>query len=363
MKYPWFKTLNHNEDYKEVVQQVINNNKMTMGPNCYKLENDLRKMLGFKHIILTTSGTSALMMATLSSGLKSSDLVYSSNYTWVATINPSLICGAKIVTIDTAESSFNVNYKKLIELIKNNNPKLVIITNLNGQSYIDNDLLELKRKKKFILIEDCAQSLFVKNNLDDFSGKNSDVACYSLSITKLFNMVYGGFCGTDNDELAAKMIAIRNNGVNAEPENARLEIATSSGLNLKPNDLNAAIGVVNFKNRKYRISNSKKIFNIYLNSIKNKKINLLNYFDNEKSIPLYASALVEDRENFAKYCEKNNIGIHMGLRALHETNLFQHDTKDYQNSIKLSQKLVRLPSGPGYKESEINEICNILNKY
>ena len=36
-------------------------------------------------------------------------------------------------------------------------------------------------------------------------------------------MIYGGLCVTNNSKLAKKLIAIRNNGVNSEPENARLD--------------------------------------------------------------------------------------------------------------------------------------------
>ena len=64
-------------------------------------------------------------------------------------------------------------------------------------------------------------------------------------------MVYGGFCTTNSKKIYDKLIAIRNNGVNAEPENARLELASELGLNLKPSDLHASIGLVNFYSDNY----------------------------------------------------------------------------------------------------------------
>ena len=70
------------------------------------------------------------------------------------------------------------------------------------------------------------------------------MGCFSLSITKPIHMIYGGFC-TTNSKNADKLISIRNNGVNAKPENARLEIASSMGLNLKPSDVHSAIGLEN----------------------------------------------------------------------------------------------------------------------
>ena len=97
---------------------------------------------------------------------------------------------------------------------------------------------------------------------------------FSLSITKPINMVYGGFCATNSKNSIINLIAIRNNGVNAEPENARLELPTELGLNLKPSDLHASIGLINLNSRAKRIK-SKKIFDYYKKNINNQKKKLL----------------------------------------------------------------------------------------
>ena len=64
MKYPWFKTFRSKTYYKEKLPNIIKSNKMTMGDYCKKLEKELKKILKVKYVVLTTSGTSALMMAT-----------------------------------------------------------------------------------------------------------------------------------------------------------------------------------------------------------------------------------------------------------------------------------------------------------
>ena len=69
-KYPWFKPLLDNNKIKLTVSKVVKNNVMTMGKSSLKLERILAKKLGVKFVILTTSGTSALMMATLALDLK-----------------------------------------------------------------------------------------------------------------------------------------------------------------------------------------------------------------------------------------------------------------------------------------------------
>lgn len=364
MPYPWFKPLNLSKQYKKNINQVIDLNKMTMGTKCELLENELKKILNFKHIILTTSGTSALMLAALSLNIKKNDLTYITNYTWIASINPFIICGSKVQTFDTAKDSFTVDYKILNSQIRIKKPKIVVLVNLNGESFIDKDFLELKKKLNFIVVEDCAQSLFVKNNLNKYSGTNSDIACYSLSITKLFHMIYGGFCATNNDDLARRMRMVRNNGVNSEPENAKLELAQIPGLNMKPNDLSASIGIINLKNKKRIISKSNKIYETYTSNLKNHKIKIIKHKKNINSISVYISVIVDNRDEFSKYCNKNNICIHYALRTLSESKIINLNNKSkFKNSTLLSNKLVRLPSGPGYNIKDILKICKILNKY
>ena len=69
-KYPWFKPLINMSKFRSSILKVIDNNKMTMGEKTFQLENYLRKTLNVKHVILTTSGTSALLMGALALDIK-----------------------------------------------------------------------------------------------------------------------------------------------------------------------------------------------------------------------------------------------------------------------------------------------------
>ena len=77
-----------------------------MGKYTYLLENKLKKILKVKNVVLTTSGTSALMMASMALNINYKKIICS-NLTWIATINPSLILGAKIYLIDTDRDTQN----------------------------------------------------------------------------------------------------------------------------------------------------------------------------------------------------------------------------------------------------------------
>ena len=134
MKYPWFKPFKNISYIKNDIPKIIKNNKATMGEYSKKLENKLKKILKVKYVVLTTSGSSALMMATLALGIGPGKKVICSDMTWIATLNPSLICKSKIYLVDTLPKSQRVCFKNLNKLIKKIKPDLVILVHLSGEN-------------------------------------------------------------------------------------------------------------------------------------------------------------------------------------------------------------------------------------
>ncbi len=333
--------------------------KKTMGKYTYLLENKLKKILKVKNVVLTTSGTSALMMASMALNIKPNKKIICSNLTWIATINPSLILGAKIYLVDTDKNTQKVNFNKLNKTIKKIKPDIVILVHLTGEVAENKEFTSLKKKYRFKVIEDASQGMFNKYDNGKYCGTKFEIGCFSLSVTKIINMVYGGFCTTNSNYLADKLRTIRNNGVNAEPEYAKLELPVMKGLNLKPSDLHAFIGIQNLKNRKLIVKKVKEIFSRYKKRIKNSKITLIE----TKNISIYPSVIVEKISKFSKFCQKNNIQLHYGVRCLSESSELKQSSKKFPNSIFCSKNLVRLPGGPGYKLKEIDRIIKIINKY
>ena len=363
IRYPWFKQLNYSKDYFNSILHAINNSKMSMGLATYKLENKLKKILNVKHVILTTSGTSALTMASIALGINHKTTVICPDLTWIATINPAKILGAKIILCDSKKNSQLVCFKTLNSLIRKYKPFAVYLAHLNGDSTYDLEFNQLKKKMGFHVIEDAAQAMFVKSEDNQYCGTKYEIGCFSMSITKLIHMVYGGFCSTNSDELAKKLITIRNNGVQAKPEYAKMELATYKGLNFKPSDLHSRIGLINLKSYRVIIKKAKKIYSLYFNKLKNSPSIKFLGSQNKKSIPLYVLVTVKNRKNFINYCNRNRIEIHYATRSLHETGLFNFNKRLFKNSSFVSKNILRLPSGPGYSLNEIHKIAEILQKY
>ena len=133
MNFPNFKPLNHTKNYLENVSSSIINNRVTQGPKCAELEDKIKRFLNCKYAILTTSGTSALMMAAIASGVRPKDKVLCQNLAWVAATNPFLIMGANLTTVDTIIDSVSVDIDLLEKKIIKLKPKVLILVHLNGQ--------------------------------------------------------------------------------------------------------------------------------------------------------------------------------------------------------------------------------------
>ena len=362
MKYPWFKPKINQNKYIKNLKDVVRSNAMTMGPKCAELEKKLSSFLGVKHVVLTTSGTNALLMTTLASKIKNGDTVISNNFTWVATTNPAKILGCKIKLVDTKKNSQKIDFDDLNKKVKKYKPKLVYLVHMNGEVNYNSDFEKLKKKYKFFVIEDAAQAIFSRINNKKGCGTKFDIGCYSLGITKSLNMIYGGFCVTNSNQLYKRLITIKNNGLSSHKWFLKREIATDTGLNLRTSDLHASIGLINFNDKNFIKNKVLSIYNYYKNNIKNKKIKFLE-ITGDNSTPCWPQAIVFNKKNFSSFCKKNNIGIHLGLRCISETLPLKESDRYYPNSIYLSKHLIRLPSGPGYTLKDIKKITKIINKY
>ena len=308
MKYNWFKPLNFTKEFSRSLAEVVKKNKMTMGEKTIELENLLKDILKVKHVVLTTSGTSALMMATLAAGIKPKDVVISPNLTWVATTNPAKILSADIKLVDTQKFSERISFEHLNEKIKKHKPKLVLLVHLNGQSNYDKEFEALKSKHNFFVIEDAAQALLSQTDSQISCGTVYDIGCFSLSMTKPINMVYGGFCTTNSKSLASKLQSIRNNGLKSEAWYLKSELASNIGLNLKPSDLHSSIGIINLKARDSIAKKQTDIYNFYKKNLKNKKLNLVE-IKGKFSTPCYPQILTDNRDQLISYCEKKKCRV------------------------------------------------------
>jgi len=136
------------------------------GEEVENFEKSMADYLGVKHAISLNSGTDALFLSLKALGIKEGDEVITTPFTFIATAEAIVACGAKPVFVDIDPKTFNLDpaalFIKLNELKKLNQLnklKAVIPVHLFGQMADMAAIMEVAKKFGLKIVEDCAQSL------------------------------------------------------------------------------------------------------------------------------------------------------------------------------------------------------------
>jgi perosamine synthetase len=294
-----------------------------------KLENMICKYIGVKNCIMTTSGTTALIVALMATGIEPGHRVIVPSYTMVATLNAVKIIGAIPVLLDVSKETYTL---ELDEIKRHENIKAVIHVSINNR---DSNIFNISRYCKqngIILIEDAAQSLG-----SDKYGHYGDVACFSLSTPKIISTGQGGFIVTDNDDLARNIRIIKNFG--RRPGTTEEYIMT--GLNFKFTDIQAVIGIEQMKKLPERVQRYKDIYTRYSKYINLRPVNCIPWFIDYES---------NNRDRLSKFLNIHGIDTRPCYPAL----------ANFQNTNFISNNGVFLPTHMNLTDSDIDFIGTII---
>ena len=101
----------------ELVKDVILSGWITTGPQTKEFENLIAMCCGTKKAVCLNSATACMEMILRVLGVGPGDEVITSAYTYTATASVTCHVGAKVVMVDTAPDSFEIDYSKLADAI------------------------------------------------------------------------------------------------------------------------------------------------------------------------------------------------------------------------------------------------------
>lgn len=167
-----------------------------------KLEQKFREYLGAKYAFSFNSGRSALFTILKVLDIKDDDEVLLQTFTCNAVPNPVLWVGGKPVYVDIDES-LNIDPIDLERKITPNSRAIIVQHTFGVPAKIDT-ILEIARRHKLIVIEDCAHALGANYNGRPV-GTFGDVAFFSFGRDKIISSVWGGMVTTNNEGIAKRI--------------------------------------------------------------------------------------------------------------------------------------------------------------
>lgn len=214
------------------VLEVIRSGNIAQGPVVAEFENRFAELVGARHAVAVNNGTTALVAAIQSLDLQPGDEVITSPFTFIATLNAILEAGATVRFGDIRVEDFALDPESVRAQITPRT-KVIIPVHLYGQSADMKALTEIAAEHSLAIIEDGAQAHGAR-----FEGRGVGtfgIGCFSFYATKNLTTGEGGIITTDDDEIAASLRIMRNQGMRARYE------YVMAGHNYRLTDLQAAV--------------------------------------------------------------------------------------------------------------------------
>ena len=224
------------------VQQAIDAHKICgdgqFTKNCNQWITD---RFGGVRTLLTTSGTTALEMATLLCGLGQGDEVILPSFTFSSTANAVVLSGATPVFIDIRPDTMNLDETK-IEAAITEKTKAIMPVHYAGVACEMDTIMDIAKRHGLKVIEDAAQGV-----MSYYKGKAlgtiGDFGCYSFHETKNYSMGEGGAVVLTHKEDIEPAEILREKGTDrAKFFRGQVDKYTwvAYGSSYLPSDMNAA---------------------------------------------------------------------------------------------------------------------------
>lgn len=182
------------------------------GKYTMKVYEQFKARFGIENMLLTTSGTTALEMASILAELEAGDEIIVPSFTFSSTVNAFLRCGAKPIFCDIRRDTMNID-ENLIEDLITEKTKAIYVVDYAGIPCEIDTINEIADKYGLFVIEDAAQSVG-STYKGRWAGTLTEFGCYSFHETKNYVMGEGGAIVLNQEKYMDRAEIIREKGTN-----------------------------------------------------------------------------------------------------------------------------------------------------
>ena len=249
----------------DAAKAVLDSGYFTMGKKCAEFEAEFARYVGSKHALMVNSGSSANLIAAFALSDKllndtkgrrriepGSEVIVPA-LTWSTTVWPFVQAGAVPVFVDCDPITLQVQ-PEAIEAAITEKTRAIAIVHVLGGAVDALAVREIADRHNLWLVEDTCESLGVLWDGKQV-GSFGDIGTYSFYFAHHITTIEGGMVVTDDDDLADLLTAVRSHGwvrhmrnpekyLQANPHiDPRFHFVTA-GFNVRPTEINGAIGLV-----------------------------------------------------------------------------------------------------------------------
>jgi len=351
---PWWRTDLGDAEISGVAE-AIRGRHINRGPLCKELERRLAEMLGVPYVVVTTSGSVALLMSLLACGVEPGDEVIMPAGAFIAGAHAALLIGAKVRLVDVCADRPLID-TNLIEAAITDRTKVMLPVHLNGTACDMAAIKDVAGRHGVKVVEDAAQA-FTSRGPDGTLGTLADAGAFSMGITKLITTGEGGFVATADEEMDAKLRKLRNHGALVLADNVFDEF----GLNFRFNDMLAAVALAQLDKVSEKIEALKRIRAFYCERLAGLAyIRLIDVRVDQGELPLWTEAVCSERDKVVALLRDRGIQAKPSHPCLADSPHLDA-AGDFPNAAHFAEHGLVLPSGPDQPQSDLERVVEALH--
>jgi len=233
------------KEEERAVYKLLSSKHLERGAATNKVEKTVTKMFKSKYAICITNATGGLLCSLKACGISEGDEVITTSFTFAATANSIILCGAKPVYVDIDSRTFNIDTNRLEKVITKKT-KAIVAVDLYGHPSNYSAIKAIAKKYNLYVISDSAQAVGALYNNEQISSL-VDIRVLSFYGTKSISSGEGGLVLTNNSKLAKLVNLLINHG-QTRGEMYDYKII---GWNFRPTDIQSTLICAQLKRLKW----------------------------------------------------------------------------------------------------------------
>lgn len=386
-------------DISEIeINEVIDTLKsgwITTGPKTKLFEKKIAEYTNTSKAVCLNSATAALELTLRLLGIGEGDEVITSAYTYTASASVIHHVGAKIVLVDTAKDSYQMDYDQLEQVITERT-KAIIPVDIAGVMCDYDRLFEIVEQKKYlfkpknemqeafnrvIVVADAAHS-FGSIYKGRKSGEVADFTCFSFHAVKNLTTAEGGAVtwrdipGIDNEEIYRQYMLLSLHGQSKDAL-TKAKIGgweydiLMPGYKCNMTDIMAALGLGQLQRYPSLLKRRREIIAMYDEGLKDCNVELLKHFSDDCSSNghLYMVRLLgkneAERNRIIKQMAQKGIATNVHFKPLPMHTAYKKlgfDINDYPNAYGRYKNEITLPLHTLLTEQQVEYIVESFKK-
>lgn len=353
----------------------------TAGSYVTRFESEMADYLKVPNTAAVQSGTAALHLAMLLSGIKRDQEVIVPTLTFIAAVNPVTYLDAHPIFMD-CDHTLNMDLEKLERFLKTECTKTqegllnrstgriikaVVIVHVFGNMADMETLLSQCQEYHLKLIEDATEALgtkYTEGSLKGrFAGTIGDFGAYSFNGNKIITTGGGGMITARNEEDLKKAVYLSAQAKDDPLYYVHHEV----GYNYRMTNIQAALGVGQLECMEEYIETKKKNYGYYKGLLKDRDdVSLLPFCEKARNNHWFYSLLLNNyksgRDELMARLSESGIETRPIWKLIHTQTMYEDCQSYYIEKAPFYQRnVINLPCSVSLKEADMDFIVKALN--